>query len=136
MSVRASNTSGPRPGVAASLLLLLAAEAPASDDKVTAAHLNLERKPVNTVIPAYPEKARRDRVEGDVLVCYHIDRGGKPRGIGVRRSSHRVFERPAIRAVKQSRYAPLAPEQAPSPAKTCRTFRFRLNPADNQGSSA
>lgn len=87
-----------------------------------------DRVPLYTVVPDYPPVARRDRIEGVVQVCFEISRAGKPRRIGVRKSTHRLFERPSIRAVKASSYVPL-PKDAPVPAiKHCRTFRFELEP--------
>ena len=114
------------PVMAAALGVSLAVPAAASDDAVAFIDENLDRAPVNTVIPKYPDTARRDRVEGEVTVCYLIDREGRPHNVRVRYSSHRVFERPARRAVRASRYAPLAADQKPSPVKSCRTFRFYL----------
>ena len=88
-----------------------------------------DRVPLSTVAPAYPDAARRDRIEGDVQVCFNVDRDGRPYRIAVRSSSNRIFEKPAIRAIRASRYQPL-PRGEPVPAiKTCRTFRFRLEPA-------
>ncbi|MDX1516655.1 MAG: TonB family protein [Woeseiaceae bacterium] len=87
-----------------------------------------DRVPVHTVVPGYPHVARRDRIEGEVQVCYHIDRKGRPYRVAVRNSSHRVFERPALRAVKASTYRPLRPGETSSGIKTCRTFRFVLTP--------
>lgn len=85
-----------------------------------------ERVPTNTVAPIYPEGARRNRVEGDVQVCFNVDRKGRPYRIAVRSSTNRVFEKPSMRAVRASRYAPVpAGHQVPA-IKTCRTFRFRL----------
>lgn len=94
---------------------------PASDD-------DTERKPLFTVIPDYPEKARRDRIEGEVQVCFDVTRNGRTRRIAVRKSSHRIFERPAIRAVRASSYKPLPKDAAMSGIKACRTFRFTLEP--------
>jgi hypothetical protein len=46
----------------------------------------------------------------------------------VRKSTHRVFEKPSIRAVRASTYEPL-PEGVELPViKACRTFRFTLQP--------
>lgn len=92
-----------------------------------------DRVPVHTVVPAYPRIARRDRIEGDVQVCYYIDKKGRPYRVAVRKATHRIFEKPALRAVKASTYAPLAPGQKTSGIKTCRTFRFALTAvvADN-----
>ncbi len=88
-----------------------------------------ERVPLNTVAPAYPEVARRDRVEGDVQVCFNVDREGRPYRIAVRSSTNRVFEKPAIRAIRASRYQPVPEDRAVPAIKTCRTFRFRLESA-------
>ena len=46
--------------------------------------------------------------------------------MAVRRSTNRVFEKPAIRAIRASRYQPLPEDQAVPAIKTCRTFMFRL----------
>ncbi len=107
--------------------------AAAADDAVAFIDENLNRAPTNTVIPKYPEAARRDRIEGEVTVCYRIDREGRPHNVRVRYSSHRAFERPARRAVRESRYAPLAAGSEPSPVKSCRTFRFYLEPVEPDG---
>lgn len=109
---------------------LLAASVATGDDGVT--HLENdghERVPLNTVAPAYPEVARRDRVEGDVQVCFNVDREGRPYRIAVRNSSNRVFEKPAIRAIRASRYQPVPNDREVPAIKTCRTFRFRLESA-------
>lgn len=113
-------------------LLCLPALAAAEEPHVT--HFtdqNGDRIPVNTVAPVYPAAARRDRVEGDVQVCFHVDREGRPYRIGVRTSTARVFEKPSMRAVRASRYQPIADDQQVPGIKTCRTFRFRLESAAN-----
>ena len=112
------------------MLLPVAIGAAATEPRVT--HLEDDRHdrvPLNTIAPAYPEIARRDRVEGDVQVCFNVDREGRPYRIAVRNSTNRVFEKPAIRAIRASRYQPLAKDQEVPAIKTCRTFRFRLEPA-------
>ena len=112
------------------LASLLAAGAAAGDARVT--HLeddSHDRVPLNTVAPAYPAVARRDRIEGDVQVCFNVDRKGRPYRIAVRSSTNRVFEKPAIRAIRASRYQPVPPEREVPAIKTCRTFRFRLESA-------
>ena len=109
---------------------LLAASVATGDDGVT--HLENdghERVPLNTVAPAYPEVARRDRIEGDVQVCFNVDREGRPYRIAVRNSTNRVFEKPAIRAIRASRYQPVPKDRQVPAIKTCRTFRFRLESA-------
>ena len=86
------------------------------------------RVPVITVVPPYPENALRDRIEGEVQLCYHVDKRGRPYRVAVRRSTHRAFERPSMRAIKASTYVPLKTGEKTSGIKTCRTFRFQLEP--------
>lgn len=85
-----------------------------------------DRTPLYTVAPNYPEKALRDRIEGEVQVCFEIDRSGRAYRIAVRESSHRMFEKPAKLAVRASSWVPLGPDEKKSGIKTCRTFRFEL----------
>ena len=87
-----------------------------------------DRVPSHTVVPSYPEDALRDRIEGEVQVCYHVDVKGRPYRIAVRQSTNRIFEGPSKSAVKASMYFPLDPGEKTSGIKTCRTFRFELQP--------
>lgn len=96
---------------------------------------DVDRIPEQTVAPKYPRKARRDRVEGEVQVCFDIDRKGRPRRVAVRRSTHRDFERPSIRAVKASRFRALADDQDLQSIKSCRTFVFSLQSIDSEAGS-
>ncbi len=89
---------------------------------------DVERKPLFTVVPDYPEVARRDRIEGEVQVCFDVTRDGRTRRIAVRKSTHRIFEKPAMRAVRASTYEPLPRDARMSGIKACRTFRFTLEP--------
>jgi TonB family protein len=116
------------------LLALLPTMALATDDPVIKhlADQSNERVPTSTVAPAYPELARRDRVEGDVQVCFNVDRKGRPYRIAVRRSTNRIFEKPSIRAVRTSRYAPVPDENEVPAIKTCRTFQFRLESVNDR----
>lgn len=85
-----------------------------------------ERVPLHTVVPTYPEQARRARVEGEVEVCFKVNREGKTSRVAVRRSTNRAFEKPARDAVRASTYKPLPKGKELSGIKTCRTFRFHL----------
>ena len=90
--------------------------------------MSSDRAPTVTAVPQYPEKARRDRIEGEATVCYLIDSKGRIVKPAVRKSSHRMFAKPSLKAIRQSSYEPLRPDQKMSQVKTCRTFRFLLNP--------
>ena len=87
-----------------------------------------DRTPAVTVVPEYPEKARRDRIEGEVQVCFSISREGFPRRVKVRRSTDRFFEKPARNAVRRSTWRPIPHGEKVPGIKGCRTFRFRLEP--------
>lgn len=87
-----------------------------------------ERKPLHTVVPVYPENARRARVEGEVEVCFKVSREGKTSRVAVRRSTNRAFEKPARDAVRASTFRPLPKDKELSGIKACRTFRFHLAP--------
>lgn len=111
------------------ILLCLVLAAPVmADDGVEPVDSQTDRLPLQTVIPDYPENARRDRIEGEVQVCFDISRRGYPRRIAVRRSTHRVFERPAMKAVRKSTWQPLEKGRELPAIKACRTFRFSLVP--------
>lgn len=97
---------------------------------------NTDRVPVHTVMPGYPREARRDRIEGEVQVCFHIDRRGRPYRIAVRHSTHRIFEKPARRAVRKSTWLPLEPGAKVPGLKACRTFRFGLAPVSPERDQA
>ena len=86
------------------------------------------REPLLTVVPVYPEKARRARLEGEVQVCFNVDRDGKTSRVAVRKSTNRIFERPSRNAAKASTYRPLSAGESLSGIKTCRTFEFLLTP--------
>ncbi len=88
----------------------------------------VERVPDQTVVPQYPRKARRDRIEGEVQVCFEINRKGRPRRVAVRNSSNRVFERPSILAVRESTFRPVLHGEPVPQIKSCRTFIFSLEP--------
>lgn len=120
-----------RNSAALTLALVLAANA---DDPGGVARVDsqTDRVPLQTVIPEYPETARRDRVEGDVQVCFNISRDGYPRRIAVRHSTNRLFERVAMKAVRRSTWQPLSDTKELSGIKACRTFRFSLVPLEEE----
>ena len=120
-----------KPELPAALLLLLLAAATQAETTVVTRFIDhgSDRVPKHTVAPEYPHVARRDRIEGQVQVCYNIDRKGRPYRVAVRSSTHRIFEKPALRAVKASTYMPLKDGEKRTGIKTCRTFRFELDPA-------
>lgn len=117
--------------VGLALIYLVATASVLAQDNADVTHVlddTGERKPLHTIVPVYPRRALEDRLQGEVEVCFNIDREGKVSRIAVRHSTHRVFEKPAILAIRGSSYAPLPADKSLSGIKTCRTFRFLLDP--------
>jgi len=105
----------------------------AADEQPLVAHIidsSKGRVPSHTVAPEYPREARRDRVEGEVQVCFDVNREGRTRRIGVRTSTHRAFEKPSIKAVRASKFWPVGKDEPLPAIKSCRTFIFSLEPAE------
>jgi TonB family protein len=87
-----------------------------------------DRVPALTAFPKYPSIARRDRIEGEATVCFKIKANGKISRPVVTDYSHKIFAKPSLRAIKKSSFEPLGPGQILATARTCRTYRFRLDP--------
>lgn len=100
----------------------------AAEESVEPVDTDYDRMPANTIVPEYPEKARLERIEGEVQVCFDISREGFPQRVKVRRSTHRYFEKPARDAVRRSTWRPIPHKQKVPGIKGCRTFRFTLEP--------
>lgn len=90
--------------------------------------MNTDRVPALTAFPKYPSVARRDRIEGEATVCFKIRADGKVSRAVVTERSHRIFSKPALRAIRKSSFEPISPGQMLANARTCRIYRFRLDP--------
>ena len=114
-------------------LFILAASTFAADEQSLVAYVidsSTDRIPSHTFAPEYPREARRDRVEGEVQVCFDVNREGRTRRIAVRTSTHRAFEKPSIKAVRASSFRPIGKDEPLPAIKSCRTFIFSLEPAE------
>ena len=89
---------------------------------------NTDRVPLLTAFPTYPSIARRDRIQGEAKVCFLIKQDGRISRVRLSSATHRIFKKPALRAIKKSTFEPLAPNQVLARSRTCRTYRFRLEP--------
>lgn len=112
-------------------VLLLPAAAIGDESSATITHFidtSTDRVPSLTAFPKYPSVARRDRIEGDATVCFRIRADGRISRPIVADSSHKIFAKPALNAIKKSTFEPLGPRQVLATARTCRIYRFRLEP--------
>jgi TonB family protein len=87
-----------------------------------------DRQPAKTAFPKYPSIARRDRIEGEATVCFDIDVRGKVKHAKVKSYTHKIFKKPALRSARKSSFEPLRPNQVLARTKSCRIYRFRLDP--------
>lgn len=120
-----------RLGIVGSALLCASPFAAAQEKVATVKHFidtSTDRVPALTAFPKYPSIARRDRIEGEATVCFKIKANGRISRPVVTDYSHKIFSRPALRAIKKSSFEPLGPGQILATARTCRTYRFRLDP--------
>lgn len=114
---------------AASLLLALQLTAEQAGVKFFEDSSN-ERRPLITAFPDYPSIARRDRIEGDATVCFSINDDGRVKRAKIDSYTHKIFRRPALRAIRKSTFEPLRHGELSSKEKVCRTYRFRLSPIE------
>ena len=87
----------------------------------------LGRTPAITATPEYPDDAIRDRLEGEATVCFGVDSRGRVIRPDVRSSTNEIFERPAIKAIRASKFEPLLAVRGHSPSALCRIYLFELD---------
>ncbi len=69
---------------------------------------DLDQKPrvVYQPAPIYPAELARKKLEGTVYILFVVDQNGRTRDLKVQKSSHPVFNNPALKAVKQWKFEP------------------------------
>jgi protein TonB len=83
--------------------------------------------PLVRVEPEYPPQARQRRLEGWVQVRFTISTVGSVKEASVVKSSHRLFERNALRAVAKWKYQPLLRSGEPAEAPNQQVvLRFKM----------
>jgi TonB family protein len=92
-----------------------------------------QRTPAVTAVPEYPDDAQRDRAEGETTVCFDVDSRGRVVRPSVSSSTHRSFERPAIKAIRASTFAPISKDRIRSGSEMCRVYLFDPDPIHATG---
>ncbi|WP_028325681.1 energy transducer TonB [Desulfatirhabdium butyrativorans] len=85
---------------------------------------------VHRSLPQYPRIARRMGVEGTVILRLAIDASGNLTSAEVVQSAGHGFDEEALRAVRQSRFAPAVRQGRPIPCLALLQIRFQLNTGD------
>jgi TonB family protein len=83
-------------------------------------------RPTRETEPTYPRSALQSGQEGWVKVGFKILPTGRVSDIEVLESSHRIFEPPAIRAVKQWRFHPATVDGKAVGDEVVRTIEFKV----------
>lgn len=81
---------------------------------------------VKSVVPVYPDMARRAGLEGVVWVKILVGKDGKPIKVAVARASTEIFEEPALEAAKQFLFTPAVMNNGPVKVWVSVPFRFKL----------
>jgi protein TonB len=84
-------------------------------------------EPVSKVFPHYPEIARRAGVEGTVHVNMWVTKDGRVQQAIVLRTTHELFNQPALDAALQWTFTPAVMNNGPVAVWVTVPFRFRLN---------
>ena len=59
-------------------------------------------------------------------MCFRIDTRAKVLSAKIKSTSHKIFVKPTLRAIRASSFEPLGPGQILKGTKTCRIYRYRL----------
>ena len=84
-------------------------------------------KAMKAPIPDYPERARRDKLTGSVVIAVAISAQGNVEDAKVVRSSNPVFERNAIDTVRQWKFEPASQDGKPVAVQLQTEMTFNLH---------
>lgn len=90
-------------------------------------------KPVIRKMPAYPEEARKEKIEGEVYVEVSIDTMGRVWNAKVLKSAHTILNQPALEAAKQWTFTPAVKNKKNVAISVTLPFKFKLS--EDGGSS-
>lgn len=88
--------------------------------------VEIEPRVIRSVIPEYPEIARRSGIEGKVIVKALVDKEGKIKKAAVIFSDSDIFNQPAIDAADQYLFTPAMMNNGPVRVWVSLRFEFKL----------
>jgi len=101
----------------------------AVDDSDVYAPLNEPPKLIKIVMPQYPEEARKDRIEGKVVVSLNLDEEGNVVEADVVTSEPTsIFDEAALAAVRKYKFEPTTKDGEAIKVKIEQTIIFALAP--------
>jgi TonB family protein len=87
----------------------------------------LKSRLIKQVTPEYPEAARREGVQGVVILVITVDEEGNVEEIKIARKVHPLLDEAAIAAVKQWKYSPTLLNGEPIPVTATVTVNFEMD---------
>jgi len=86
--------------------------------------------PIRRITPVYPEKCKKEKIEGTVVLEIKIDAEGNVMDARVLKSVHPDLDKAAVEAIKKWKYEPVLKDGKPAPAVFGVTINFWLRDAD------
>jgi len=82
--------------------------------------------PIRRITPVYPEKCKKEKIEGTVVLEIEIDEEGNVMDVQVLKSVHPDIDKAAIQAIKKWKYKPVLKDGKPAPVVFAVTINFWL----------
>ncbi len=99
---------------------------PAPDDTTVAA-FDVPPKPLAQAPVSYPDAAKKDQIEGTVIVMVTIDTGGKVSDVSVKKSVRDDLDQAALASARAWTFEPAQRDGKPVKATVAIPFKFRLD---------
>ncbi len=88
-------------------------------------------QPKVTIMPAYPEKCKKAKIQGTVVLLIGTDKEGRVDTVRVLEKGHPDLAKAAVKAIQQWVYEPVISKGKPIPAIFYMKVYFRLTPVDS-----
>jgi TonB family protein len=88
-------------------------------------------QPKVTIMPVYPEKCKKENIQGTVVLIVGTDKEGRVETARVLERDHPDLAKAAVKAIGQWVYEPVISKGKPIPAIFYMTVYFRLTPMDS-----
>ena len=112
--------------IVALLMTFCGGTIPAQDPSPRKADLDREPVPITLGSPVYPEKAKKEGIEGMVYVSAYVDVKGKVTEAKVEKSTAAVFDSAALAAARKSVFTPAGKDGKPVGAWVTLPYKFKL----------
>jgi TonB family protein len=123
----AANSRPNGPGLQTGPVAMAGISGPGSDDvPLPEDAASSPARPLGSMVPAYPELARAQEVEADVLVAFVVTTSGAVADARVVKPAGMGFDEAALAAVRAGHYQPAEQNGHPVAVRMQRSFSFRL----------